>query len=102
MTDDDIEADLAAGAAELLCDPTFAFRRAREVGRNVDYRDEAVRVGGDCVNLGHGISPACLAEEIDRWPWDARPTEEPFGVCPVPRGVPTTGCGPSCCGVKYN
>jgi hypothetical protein len=53
MTDDDIEADLTAGTVELRCDSTFAFRRARKIGGYVDHRDEAIRGGGDCLNLGH-------------------------------------------------
>ena len=63
MTDDDIEADLAAGAAKLFCDPTFALWRAREVRRYIDHRHEAVPVVGDCVGLGHEISPAWLGAE---------------------------------------
>src|SRR5215467_374981 len=64
MTDDDIEADLAAGAVELRRNAPFPIGRAPEIGGDVDHRDEAARAGGGCVDLCHSSSPAWWACEI--------------------------------------
>src|SRR5271170_3881180 len=84
MSNDDIEADLAAGTTQLLCDPKLALWRAREIGRHVNYGDEAVWVNGDCFSLCHGSSPASLAEWTNRRRSEVRPIASHLALAEVP------------------